>query len=485
MRLVTKIFELLILGLLILCSACNSEGEIFQNALCIQNISTIDPLLGLKKNQTVIIQDGKIIRISSASDLVLSPKNTIIDGSGQYLIPGLWDAHVHFAYLEELAPSMFDLFLAYGITSVRDTGGEINFVKGWKDKSIANPTTSPRVKIAGPLLDGRPNVYDGSDPGHPPLSVGLKSVEAVNQKIDELVGMEVDHLKAYEMLSPEQFRAAAQLSKSKNLKLTGHVPLSMDVISASRAGLNSMEHLRNLELSCASNADELLKIRQKMLAEGKNGNGAALRSRIHSAQRPIAFENFDEVKADKILDVLAQNNTWQIPTLTLGIGRVEKHFNEPDWIDSFEYLPPDISNYWKSSINEFEKVPVNPFFKVQAKWMIDMVGRIHDKGIKIMAGTDTPIFFLTPGLSLHQELYNLVQAGLSPLESLKTATYHPALYFDMENELGSIKEGYWADLLILSENPLDDIRNTQKINWVIKQGAVLDRQELLQGLKTH
>ena len=322
------------------------------------------------------------------------------------------------------------------------------------------------------------------DPSHPPLSVGLKSVEAVNDKIDELVNLDVDLLKAYEMLSPEQFKAAAQRAKSKGLKLTGHVPLSMDVISASDAGLNSMEHLRNLELSCASNADELLALRKSMLAEGRNGNGAALRSRIHAAQRPIAIEHFNETKANEILAVLAKNNTSsQIPTLTLAVGRVQKHFNLPGWSESFEYLPSDIANNWKESIIEFEKVPTNPFFKVQSQWMVDMVGRVHEKGIKIMAGTDTPIFFLTPGLSLHQELYNLVQAGLSPLESLKTATYNPALYFEMENELGSIQEGYWADLLILSANPLEDIRNTQKINMVIKQGTILDREELLEGLK--
>ena len=123
------------------------------------------------------------------------------------------------------------------------------------------------------------------------------------------------------------------------------------------------------------------------------------------------------------------------------------------------------------------------FSKVQSDWMFDMVGRIHDKGIELMAGTDTPIFFLTPGLSLHQELYNLVKAGLSPLEALKTATYNPALYFEMENELGSIQEGQWADLLILNANPLEDIRHTQKISQVIKQGNVIDRDRLLEGLQ--
>ena len=149
---------------------CTPSETLFEGALCIENITTIDPLDGLRENQTIIIQDGKILKIVPTAELKLSTKNQIIDGSEKYLIPGLWDAHIHFGYIEELAPRMFDLFLLYGITSVRDTGGEIMFVKKWKDLATANPTDAPRVMIAGPLLDGMPNVYDGSDVGHPPLS---------------------------------------------------------------------------------------------------------------------------------------------------------------------------------------------------------------------------------------------------------------------------------------------------------------------------
>src|SRR5262245_3153705 len=105
-------------------SGCGPGGQVFENALCIQNISTIDPADGVKENQTVIIRDGKIIRIAPTAELTLASSNNIIDGTGKFLMPGLWDSHVHFAYMESLAPRMFDLFLLYGITSVRDTGGK-------------------------------------------------------------------------------------------------------------------------------------------------------------------------------------------------------------------------------------------------------------------------------------------------------------------------------------------------------------------------
>ena len=133
---------------------------------------------------------------------------------------------------------MFDLFIAYGITSVRDIGGEIGFVKELKEMALSNPTTAPRVMIAGPLLDGLPNVYDGSSVGRPPISVGLENVDAVIEQVNQLDSLGVDLLKAYEMLSPDQFVAITRLAREKGLKVTGHVPLSMDAISASNAGLN-------------------------------------------------------------------------------------------------------------------------------------------------------------------------------------------------------------------------------------------------------
>lgn len=466
-------------------SACQPSTVIFEDAICIENISTIDPNDGLKENQTVIIKAGKIYQIAPSQELHLSKKNTIIDGTGKFLIPGLWDTHVHFAYIEELAPSMFDLFLSYGVTSVRDTGGEISFVKKWKDKSLASPTNTPRVMIAGPLLDGSPNVYDGSDPGHPPLSAGLKSIDDVIKKVNELDHLEVDFLKAYEMLTPEQFSKITQLSREKGLKVTGHVPLSMDVISASNAGLNSMEHLRNLELSCASNSEELLKQRQKLLASGKDklGAGAVLRSQIHEAQRRIATENFDEKKAKEVLAVLAKNQTWQIPTLGLNTGYIKKHFIRPEWQESFKYLPSSIEEQWKIKIEKFKNINISEFKHKQTKWMLEMVGEIHNAGIGIMAGTDTPIFFLTPGRSLHHELALLVEAGLSPLDAIKTATTNPAKYFDLEDELGSIKKNMWADLIILDANPLENINNTMRINAVIKQGNYVKQSELLKRLE--
>jgi hypothetical protein len=458
--------------------SCQSRLFYDSDATFITNISVIDPQSGIKEGQTVIIKNGKIEKVLPSATLALSPKNNIIDGTGKFLMPGLWDMHVHFAYIEKLAPKMFDLFLGYGITSVRDTGGRIEFVNDYKSQSQSNPGTFPRVMIAGPLLDGVPNVYDGSDEGHPPLSVKLSSVEELEKEVHLLDSMKIDLLKAYEMLSPEQFMVLMKLGKELGYKVTGHVPLSMDVSTASKAGLSSMEHLRNLELSCASNADELLKQRTKMLAEGKDEHGGELRSSVHNMQREIAIKNFDENKAREVLSVLKANDTWQIPTLALNTFATEKFISSDWWQESAKFLPEEIKNEWIENAEKWKATEPSEFRLNYSQWMFNMVKMVHDEKITIMAGTDTPIALQVPGISLHNELAVLVKAGLSPLEAIQAATIYPAKYFNLENELGSISEGQWADLLILNSNPLENIENTKSIHSVIKQGKVHSREEL-------
>ena len=469
--------RLLILFMLSVLIAC-APKKAFEDAIYIENITVIDPLDGTKEGQTVVIKEGKIHKIAPSAELKLSSDNTIIDGTGKFLMPGLWDAHVHFAYMEEIAPRMFDLFMLYGITSVRDTGGRIELVTDYKQQSLNNPTKAPRVKIAGPLLDGMPNVYDGSDPGHPPLSVGLKTVEDVNNKIDELNEAGVDLLKAYEMLTPDQFVAVMKKAKELGLKVTGHVPLSMDVISASNGGLNSMEHLRNVELSCASNAEELLAQRRKMLENDKDLSGSELRSSMHEAQRETAVNNFSEEKAKEVIETLARNRTWQIPTLALNTLRAELFMRQPWWSESIQYLPDTTASRWQSIVDRMAGSEVPAFQQTYAAWMFKMVGQMHEAGVEFMAGTDTPIGFQTPGISLHNELAMLVKAGFTPLGAIKSATYNPAFYFGMQDELGSVKEGMWADLLILNADPLKDIENTRQIDAVIKQGEYYNQEAL-------
>ncbi len=463
--------------------SCNNSITKYEGDILIQNINIIDAKNGLQKEMDIVVKNDKIQMVNPHQKEFSFSGNITIDGNGKFLIPGLWDAHVHFAYLTELAPSMFKLFLVNGVTSVRDTGGKLDLVKPWKDAAEKDPQNSPRVKIAGPLLDGVPVVYDGSGPNRPPLGTGAKNPEEGIKLVDQFFDAQVDLIKAYEMLSPETFAAVAARAKEKGLKVTGHVPLSMDVISASNAGLNSMEHLRNLEMSIAKDADKLLLKRREMLVAGKNDQGGILRSRMHQAQRMHAVQNQDPLKRKEVLSVLAKNNTWQIPTLTIATAGTNAVFARPEWRANYKYLPDSLGNQWMESSIKYAENSPDQNAKDYTKWAEEMVKHLSEANVGIMAGTDCPIFFLTPGYSLHEELRLLVKSGLTSLEAINAATLRPAQYFNLENELGTIENGKLADLLILDENPLDDIRNTQKINAVFKNGKLFDRTALDEMLK--
>ena len=158
-------------------------------------------------------------------------------------------------------------------------------------------------------------------------------------------------------------------------------------------------------------------------------------------------------------------------------------YARPEWRDDFKYLPDSMARVWtERAIDYSENLPDQDDIDF-ANWAHDMVKHFSDAEVGIMAGTDCPIFFLTPGFSLHEELRLLVYSGLSPLQAIEAATLRPAQYFNLENELGTIEEGKIADLLILNANPLDDILNTQKINTVVKNGNVFNREKLDQILK--
>lgn len=456
--------------------SCNPTTE--DNSLIIKNVTLIDAKNGQQKAMSIRIQENKITEITTSNNIKITGSSIVIDGTGKYLIPGLWDAHIHLAYNNDLTPVMFDLFLKYGITSVRDTGGELDLVLPLKEIADNNPKNTPRVKISGPLLDGIPTVYNGANPRVPKLGIGLESVEDAKRQIDELVKAGVDFLKVYEMLSPEVFDAILKQADSLGLPVTGHVPLSIDAITASKSGMRSMEHLRNLEMAFTKDWDSLLGVRQKMLLEGVSESGGRLRANIHTAQRSYALENSDEEQKNFVLGQLAENEVWQVPTLNIMTVASLRFFGTDEWKVTFDELPDSVAIGWRERLERYIKSPINEELNAYGEWMLQMVKTLKEANVPIMAGTDTPIFFLTPGYSLHEELALLVKGGLTPLEALDAATLQPAKYFNMENELGTIEKGLLADLVLLNANPLENIRNTTKIIAVIKDGKLHDQKAL-------
>tara|TARA_A200000113_G_scaffold208160_1_gene206302 strand:- start:1026 stop:2468 length:1443 start_codon:yes stop_codon:yes gene_type:complete len=456
-------------------SSCHQKEAYFQDALCISNINIIHPDKGLEKNINLVIRGNKIVQIDNAEKLIFSNKNRVIDGRGKFLIPGLWDSHVHFYFDPFLGKYMPDLFLSNGITSVRDTGGPFHFVDSIKKRSLSNPTIFPRVKIAGPLIDGKFNVYDGKNIAE--LSIQTIDVEDTRRKTQELVDNGVDFLKAYEMLSEAQFKEVAAIANKNNLRMAGHVPLSMDIITATELGLNSLEHIKNIELTALKSRDSLLRARRKMLENSSKLPGIELRGSIHRAQKSFAIKAIDSTELEHVLDVIKKNNSFQVPTLSIYKVPIYKIFKRNFWKQSFEMLPSKTKQLWLSREQQSTD-NIDSDQKAFSDWIQQTVGQMNKKEITIMSGTDTPLGYLTPGFSLHYELELLVESGLSEIGAIQTATLHPAQYFRMEDSLGQIKKNYIADLVILNQNPLDDIKNTKAIDAVIKNGHYLSKQEL-------
>ena len=469
-----KIFPTIVLFQII---ACSNEGLFFEDAYVIENVGIIDPIDGLELNMSVVIKENKILDIFKTREIVLSPKNKVHKGTNKFIIPGLWDSHIHFAFEKDLATSMPNLFLYHGITSLRDTGGEFDFVNKFKQEAISNPKTKSRVKIAGPLIDGKFNVYDGSNIYFPKLSIQNIDNNQLERNVRLLIDKKVDFLKAYEMLSPAQFKILSNLAKENNLKLTGHVPLSMSVIEASNLGLNSMEHLRNLELSMTEMSEKLFQERKNLLLNKSSIKGSELRSLIHSKQRMKSINDLDSIKINNVIDALIKNDVWQIPTLILYKNFANKTFKNPDYLQFLNLLPEERKEEWIKKINAIDNV-ISKDVVEYTVWSKKMVDFMHDRGISFMSGTDTPIGFLIPGLSLHQEIQELYESGLSELEAIQTATINPAKYFNLENSLGRIKSGFIADLIILDKNPLESISNTKSIHAVIKEGHLMNRSYL-------
>ena len=446
----------------------------------IENASLIDAASPLRENMTVVLQGEVIESVKESSFKIINIKKNdiVIDAKGKFLIPGLWDAHVHLTFIPELDyKTSYALFLANGITSIRDTGAVLSKLRPAINYANKNPDKAPRLFYSGPLIDGKLSVYRGKESGFPELSIGVDEITDLEAIVNDLVEQGASFLKTYEMLSAKAFLKLLEIAKQKNLRVTSHIPLSIGLIEAVDAGLDDMQHIRNLDLACAKNAEEILDERQTLLKNLESLAGSALRTKIHQSQRYIAIGNVDEEKCKWIIKYLAANNVFQTPTLTINTVGSKRFFADSKWRDTYEFLPSKVRKSWQEDSISLSKQPVLKNNKIFEDWSMKIVGMFNKHGVKIMAGTDTPIGFLTPGYSLHKELELLVEAGLTPLEALRSATVTPAEFFEMENEMGSIDQGKYADLIILNSNPMEDIKNTQDIYMVISKGKIQERKK--------
>ena len=442
--------------------------------LAIRNVTVIDAVNPVRRNHTVLIDDGRIIDIVDSNTAPETPASEQIDANGQYLIPGLWDFHVHFTFDKRFTDAMAGLFLYHGITNVRDTGGLLEDLLPVVDTLRSAGSNAPNIWYSGPLLDGKDVVYDGVN--FPGLGIANPTPEAARANIAEIHAAGASFLKIYEMVTPEVFAAIVDEAGLRNLPIDGHVPLSMRARDVAPQ-VQSLEHLRNYEMDCVSDPELWLAARQAELANPANKPGNVLRSRLHTLQRLPAITAEDPVVCAETIEALKATIT--VPTLRMNSMDLYVPFARDDFDRAMDLIPASVSEEWRAARDALaaSEEAVDTTF---AEWSLRRTGELHLAGAPIAAGTDTPIGWSIPGYSLHTELEQYVEVGMTPLEALHSATVKPAEFFGLENEMGQIKAGAVADAVLLNANPLEDITATRSVEAVINRGVLLTREQLNQ-----
>lgn len=451
--------------------AC-SQDAVTPVDLAIRNVTVIDAINPIRNNQTVLIDQKRIVDIIDSSVALDITATQELDASGQYLIPGLWDFHVHFTFDKRFTDAMAGLFLYHGITNVRDTGGLLEDLLPVVDTLRNAGSNAPNIWYSGPLLDGKDVVYDGVN--FPGLGIANPTPEAARANIAEIHGAGASFLKIYEMVTPEVFAAIVEEAGARNLPIDGHVPLSMRARDVAPL-VQSLEHLRNYEMDCVSDPELWLATRQAELANVANEPGNVLRSRLHTLQRLTAITSEDAEVCAETTEALKATIT--VPTLRMNSMDLYVPFERDDFDNAMNLIPTSVSEEWRAARDALaaSEEPVDTTF---AEWSLRRTGELHAAGAPIAAGTDTPIGWSIPGYSLHTELEQYVEVGMTPLEALHSATVKPAEFFGLENEMGQIKVGAIADAVLLSANPLEDMTATRSVEAVINRGVLLTRAQL-------
>jgi imidazolonepropionase-like amidohydrolase len=430
----------------------------FADTLAITHINLIDATGGPElPDMTVLVRDGRITELGKSSMVIAPPDSKTVNGSGKYLIPGLWDMHVHTIFGDWLPRNekvTLPLFVANGVTGVRDMGGDLEELKQWRSAIAAGKLLGPRMIIAGPMLDGPVPRFPSSAP--------ISNAADGARTVDELKARGVDFIKIQSLIPRDGYFAAAAEAKKQGITFVGHVPDAVRASEASNAGQKSIEHFTGIFEGSTAIEDALLK--------GPKSLG-------------LNVKNYDPVRAKTLIALMAKNQTWQVPTLVWERGQWLVDDIDLSHDPLAKYAPASWRDHtWPMFVTDIMKdmdtdpLPVRKRF-VQME--LDMTLAMFKAGVPFMAGTDTAAgVHIFPGFSLHQELVLFQRAGLTPMQALQTATLNPAKFMGRTADLGTVEKGKLADLVILDADPLKDIANTQKIRGVVLAGRYFDRAAL-------
>ncbi len=444
------------------------------NSILIKSVNIIDIKSGeILVNRDILIKDNTIKFIDTVG--VIKPKNSdfIIDGKGKYIMPGLWDMHTHSNQHSEWLHH--PLYIANGITGIRDMSGQLNkrdsYWVGskerlqWNEDLGNNNRVTPRYVYQGSYqMDGAFSV-----PNSFPEFFKLQTEEDVVPLLDFYKNEGVNFIKVYQQIPVKAYRKLAFEASNYGIHLAGHKPMFLTLEEAVNLGQRSFEHGRIFMFECFPGADSLR-------------NSDNFKAYFKKSYRSM-IADFDLKAASNLMELMRDKNAYWTPTLQIhkfeAFAHKEAFLNNPglkyiSLVRKKLWWGMDISNNKKRNLsNEWKGLSIDFYKAVQ-----EQVKMAHEIGVPIMAGTDVTDSYTFAGFSLHTELEDLTKSGLSNLEALQSATVVSAKYAELDNQYGAVEIGKIADLIILNSNPLENITNTKKIDGVFMNGIYYDNKKI-------
>jgi len=444
-------------------------------SLVIKHVKVIDATgRGPEPNMTVIVDGDRIVAVSPSRRTHIPRKAVVVDGTGKFLIPGLWDMHVHGAS-DARAPWSHLLFLANGVVGVRDMSGPPD-AHAWRATNSSSEDPSPTIYLGSPIIDGPNPAW--------PDSIVVTNESQGRDVVEQQRERGADFIKVYSRLSRDAYFAIADEAKKCGIPFEGHVPESVTAAEASDAGQKSIEHLTRVADACSKEEKSIDSEMQRQESLFRT-SGATMAQKIDSGKSIIRLnlrvvESFDEDTAKALFALFVKNRTWQCPTLTLLRAQIDDPLiaNDP----RLKYLSREVRAKWDAGY--YKNVPPEPraalvkLSKLQFDESERLVGLMYRAGVPILAGTDAMNPQCFPGFGIHDELALLVDAGLSPLAALQAATRNAAEFMGQLDRRGTIEVGKTADLVLLDKDPLADIHNTRSIQAVVLSGKLYSRRAL-------
>jgi imidazolonepropionase-like amidohydrolase len=454
-----------------LCGSCCRT-----QTLAIEHVTVIDATgSAAKPDRTVVVDGGRIVRMSPSKKTAVPRNAVVVDGTGKFLIPGLWDMHVHGA-TDRRAPWSHLLLLANGVVGVRDMFGPPD-ARAWRAAQASGPDPSPTIYLASPIVDGPDPTW--------PHSIVVADEAQGRAVVDEQQQRGADFIKVYDKLPRGAYFAIADEARKRGIPFEGHVPEAVTAAEASDAGQKSIEHLTRVAVACSRDEADIVQEMERQEALFR-APGATVAEKVASGKRITdqlqrAVDTYDDATAEALFARFVKNGTWQCPTLTLLRARAGEPLPADD--PRLMYLSKAVRAEWDAGYY-YMKFPLQAraamlrLLGVEYIEAMKIVGLMYRAGVPILAGTDAMNPQCFPGFSLHDELALLVDAGLPPMAALQAATRNAAQFMGQLDRRGTIEAGKVADLVLLDKDPLADIHNTRAIEAVVLNGRFFSRAAL-------